>query len=103
MLCKLRYSLTALAAIALVAASWSISAQAAQRIWSTNAGSISTRPHINYSKQPKGYIGRNDGYVQQSTSTAKPAGKSVNSVKGTKLRRGGTEREIMDKMMRTQH
>jgi len=63
---KLRYSLTALAAIALVAASLNSSAQAAQ--WSTNAGSISTRPHINYSKQPKGYIGRNDGYVQQGSS-----------------------------------
>jgi hypothetical protein len=66
MLCKLRYSLTTLAAIALVAASASGSAQQAQAK-SKNAISTSstdvrpwTTTHANRS------AGRNDGYVQQS-------------------------------------
>ena len=63
----LRYSLTALAAIALVATSVSSSAQAQK---SYKAGQT-----VNPSQaKARGFIGRNDGYVQQSTSTVKPAG-----------------------------
>src|SRR5262245_59375832 len=65
---KLHYSLIPVVAIALVAPSAISSAGSPKPRWSTNVSSgISTRPVSNQSNQPKGYIGRNDGYVQQST------------------------------------
>jgi len=62
--CKLRYSLAALAAIVIVAIC--TSGFAGPR--STNAGALGNRPVLNQSNQPKSYIGRNDGYVQQIPS-----------------------------------
>jgi hypothetical protein len=63
---KLHYSLIPVVAIALVAPS---TISSAKPRWATNTSSgISVRPvSSTQSKQPKGYIGRNDGYVQQST------------------------------------
>ena len=64
--CKLRYSLTAPIAIMLIAAFAGGPAQSQK--WSAKAGSLSNRPMLNQSNQPKSYIGRNDGYVQQIPS-----------------------------------
>jgi hypothetical protein len=61
----LRCSFAALTAIALIAVFAGGSAQAQK--WSVQAGSLSNRPMLNYSNQSKALVGRNDGYVQQST------------------------------------
>lgn len=70
---KLRYSLTTFAAIALVAAFASSAAQAQFKNATGAAKGTNIRPWITTHGSNRS-VGRNDGYVQQSTSTVKPAG-----------------------------